>query len=68
MMHYKPGNHWDKLEWRSGSVRPLSSTLHQIPQHLVQDSAVAVVLDLDWRVDAASGDEVDLVAVGLAGL
>ena len=43
------------------------STLHQIPQHLVQNPAVAVVHDLDRGVDAAGGDEVDLVAVRFAG-
>ena len=39
------------------------SRLRQIPQHRVQDAAVAVVLDLDGGVDAAGGDEVDSLAV-----
>ena len=31
----------------------------------MEDAAVAVVLDLDGRVDAAGGDEVDDAAIGL---
>lgn len=41
--------------------------LRQIPQHCVEDAAVAVVLNLDGGVDAAGGDEVDSLAVGLDG-
>ena len=40
------------------------SPLRQLPQHRMQNSAVAVVDDFNRRVDAAGSDEVDLVAVG----
>src|SRR5690606_22565544 len=41
--------------------------LQQLPQHILQDAAVAVVLDLLWRVDANDCLEAELpAAVGIA--
>src|SRR6478609_583388 len=43
---------------------PAQAALQQEPQHVGQDAAVAVVLDLDRRVDAADHVERELAAVG----
>src|SRR5262245_27224341 len=42
-------------------------SLHQPPQHVLQDAAVAVVLGLVGRVDADLGVELDRLAVGAPG-
>ena len=49
------------------SQNAIALPLHKVPQNLVKNSAVAVVLDFHRGVDAAGGDEVDFVAVSLAG-
>lgn len=53
----------------AGGNRPYRTrdlTLRQLSQHCVQDTAVAVVVDFNWCVDAAGGDEVDFFAVCFA--
>ncbi|GIS63140.1 MAG: hypothetical protein CM1200mP2_53650 [Planctomycetaceae bacterium] len=45
---------------------PRTSTIGELPEDRVQDTAVAVIVDLDRRIDAAGDDEVHHRAV-LAG-
>src|SRR3954471_23748149 len=40
----------------------LVSGLQQPPQHRLQDSPVAVVLQLDWRIDSAGRQKLDRAA------
>ena len=54
----QPEGH-DLMRTNSGVNLPL----RQLPQHRMQNPAVAVVDYFNGRVDAAGGDEVDLVAV-----
>src|SRR5688572_26476663 len=43
----------------------LSTSLQQLPQHRLQDPAVAVVLQLDGCIDAAGRHELDRVAFAI---